>query len=187
MVNDLLDFQKLTAGHFSVSLAPVDVVDLVSQTTADNAPFADKFNVTVDLDAPEEAVFIQADPQRLKQVVTNLLSNASKFSTPGATVHVASKVSDGICTVSVSNNGPGISSEFAQRIFQPFSQQAEHLTRNREGTGLGLAISKELVDNMGGEIGFDSVPNVLTTFWVRFPIVTPDQLSGDTAPYLAAQ
>ena len=187
VVNDLLDFQKLTAGHFSVSLAPVDVVDLVSQTTADNAPFADKFNVTVDLDVLAEAVFIQADPQRLKQVVTNLLSNASKFSTPGATVRVASKVSDRVCTVSVSNNGPGISSEFAQRIFQPFSQQAEHLTRNREGTGLGLAISKELVDNMGGEIGFDSVPNVLTTFWVRFPIVTPDQLSGDTAPYLAAQ
>ncbi|WP_174860856.1 PAS domain-containing sensor histidine kinase [Sulfitobacter maritimus] len=171
VVNDLLDFQKLTAGHFTVSLADVDAVGLVQQTIVDNEPFADKFNVSFAADLPDQAVLVRADPQRLKQVVTNLLSNASKFSTTGGTVRICLNTADDACTIFVENDGPGISSEFGTRIFQPFSQQAEHLTRNREGTGLGLSISKELIENMGGEIGFTSTPHVATVFWVRLPLL----------------
>ncbi|MEX3316239.1 ATP-binding protein [Sulfitobacter sp. PS-8MA] len=171
VVNDLLDFQKLTTGHFSVTLAEVDAVELVRQTVIDNGPFADKFEVSFALDLPAEPVLIHADAQRLRQVVTNLLSNAAKFSTPGSTVPVGLTVEASICTIRVENDGPGISAEFGNRIFQPFSQQADHLTRNRAGTGLGLSICKELVENMGGEIGFTSLPHVSTEFWVHMPLL----------------
>lgn len=174
VVKDLLDFQKITSGHFSIEMAKVDIVELVHQTVLDNEQFANKFDVTVKIETPQHAVFVNADAQRLKQVVTNLLSNASKFSLAGGTVRVNVKASHHTCTISVSNNGRGISSEFGKRIFQPFSQQADHLTRSREGTGLGLAISKELVENMGGQIEYNSKPNVRTTFLVRFPIYSSD-------------
>ncbi|MEP2681251.1 MAG: HAMP domain-containing sensor histidine kinase, partial [Sulfitobacter sp.] len=176
-VKDLLDFQKLTAGHFVVEMARIEVVELVEQTILDNEPFSEKFEVNVVLDGPDRPVYVNADAQRLKQVITNLLSNASKFSSSGGTVHVCVDASHQSCKVSVSNNGPGISQEFGARIFQPFSQQADPLTRSREGTGLGLAISKELVENMGGEIGYESTPSVRTTFWVRLPIFSKNGMS----------
>ncbi|MEP3686346.1 MAG: PAS domain S-box protein [Sulfitobacter dubius] len=177
VVKDLLDFQKLTAGHFVVEMARIEVVELVEQTILDNEPFSEKFEVNVVLDGPDRPVYVNADAQRLKQVITNLLSNASKFSSSGGTVHVCVDASHQSCKVSVSNNGPGISQEFGARIFQPFSQQADPLTRSREGTGLGLAISKELVENMGGEIGYESTPSVRTTFWVRLPIFSKNGMS----------
>lgn len=169
VVKDLLDFQKLTAGHFTIQMARVEVIELVKQTILDNEPFSEKFEVSVVLGGANSPVYVNADAQRLKQVLTNLLSNASKFSTTGGTVYVCIGASGSTCKIAVSNDGPGISKEFGARIFQPFSQQADHLTRSREGTGLGLAISKELVDSMGGEIGYESTPNVQTTFWISFP------------------
>ena len=170
VVNDLLDFQKLTTGHFVVKMTKVDVVSTVEEIVLDSEPFARQFDISVAVEAPDKAVFVSADEQRLKQVIINLLSNAAKFSDRGATVSVDVTVDRRACMISVSNYGRGISPEFGERLFQPFSQQAEHLSRNRGGTGLGLAISKELVENMGGEIGYSSTPNTRTTFWVRFPL-----------------
>jgi len=170
VVKDLLDFQKLTAGHFSVDLTGVEVGEIVEQTILDCEPFADKFGVKVRMNSPSEPVYVSADRQRLHQVMTNLLSNASKFSPRGATIDVEVGIIGRQCEIAVSNKGAGISPEFEKRIFQPFSQQADHLTRSREGTGLGLAICKQLVENMNGEIGFTSIPNISTTFWVRLPL-----------------
>jgi len=171
VVNDLLDFQKLTLGHFSVELADVDAVDIVRQTVLDNEPFAEQFGVSVLVDTPDHPVVVYADAQRIKQVITNLLSNASKFATRGTRVEVKAEVDAEAFLISVTNWGGGISPEFGKRLFEPFSQQAEHLTRDREGTGLGLAISKELVENMNGEIGYRSEINVKTTFWIRLPLI----------------
>ncbi|MEM5544350.1 ATP-binding protein [Sulfitobacter sp. AS92] len=175
VVNDLLDFQKLTAGHFSVEITEVDAIEIIRQTVMDNEPFANKFEVSVSVDAPEHPIIVHADAQRLKQVVTNLLSNASKFSVSGTTVEVRAAVDEGTLLITVTNRGRGISPEFGKRLFEPFSQQAEHLTRDREGTGLGLAISKELVENMGGKIGYSSQINVQTTFWVRLSLALPSE------------
>ncbi len=173
VVDDLLDFQKLNTGHFSVELAPVNIVELVKQISADTELFAEKFGVSFALDVPEQEIVVNADALRLKQVITNLLSNSSKFSPPGGTVVVSVKSTCHSCSVCVSDNGRGISPEFGGRIFKPFSQQAEHLTRDREGSGLGLAISKSLVEMMSGEIGYDSEPHIQTTFWIRFPLSGP--------------
>ncbi len=170
VVDDLLDFQKLTTGHFSIEMTRVDIGELIRQVSADNEIFAKKFDVSLSLEIPDKKVFVKADALRLKQVITNLLSNAAKFSPSGGTVIVRLKSTGLDCSVCVSDNGRGISSEFGERIFRPFSQQSEHLTRDREGSGLGLAISKGLVERMSGEIGYASEPNVETTFWIRLPL-----------------
>ncbi|MCR8827927.1 PAS domain-containing sensor histidine kinase [Pseudosulfitobacter koreensis] len=174
VVDDLLDFQKLTTGHFSIELAKVDIRELVRQVSTDNELFAKKFDVCLALQLPDHEVFVKADALRLRQVVTNLLSNAAKFSPTGGRVLVRITNTEHCCTVCVSDNGRGISSEFGERIFRPFSQQSEHLTRDREGSGLGLAISKGLVERMSGEIGYTSEPNVETTFWIRLPLWRQD-------------
>lgn len=181
VVNDLLDFQKLTSGHFTVELANVDAVEIVRQTLIDNEPFARQFDVSFMIDAPNEPIFVRADAKRMKQVITNLLSNASKFATHGSKVRVEAGIDDGAFRVSITNNGRGISPEFEKHLFKPFSQQAGHLTRDRDGTGLGLAICKELVGNMGGEIGHQSEVNVQTTFWVRLPLISPGEMRAEIA------
>lgn len=171
VVDELLDFQKLRTGHFSMEMTHIDVVDIVRQVAIDNEPFAEKFNVTFKIDVPDQAVFINADPLRLKQVLTNILSNAVKFSNPGEDVVIKLAYSKYECSVSVTDRGRGISPDFRKIIFQPFSQQADHLTRNKGGSGLGLAISKGLVEEMSGKIGYESDPGVETTFWITFPVI----------------
>ncbi len=170
IVDDLLDFQALNTGHLSVRLAEVNIAQLVGQIVGETESYAEAFKVCFALDMQDRDMVVTADPLRLKQVIANLLSNAAKFSPPGATVLVSVKDEGQACNVSITDQGRGISSEFHDRIFQPFSQQAEHSTRDREGSGLGLAISKGLMTRMSGEIGYDSEPNVRTTFWIRIPL-----------------
>lgn len=179
VVNDLLDFQKLTAGHFSVELTDVDAIEIVRQTVLDNEPFARQFDVSFKVAAPDHPIYVRADATRMKQVITNLLSNASKFATPGTRVDIEAGIDDGGFLVSVTNRGRGISPDFGKRLFEPFAQQAEHATRDRDGTGLGLAICKELVGNMGGEIGYTSKVDVRTTFWVRLPLALGGEMQAE--------
>tara|TARA_B100001059_G_scaffold236563_1_gene287814 strand:+ start:417 stop:1841 length:1425 start_codon:yes stop_codon:yes gene_type:complete len=170
VVDELLDFQKLRTGHFSVKMERLDIVDLVRQVTIDNEPYAQKFSVSLTLEVPDFDVMVHADPLRIKQVLTNIISNAVKFSNSGGNVSIDVTCSEHDCKILVKDNGRGISDDFGKRIFEPFSQQADHLTRNKGGSGLGLAISKNLIELMFGSIGYESAVNVETTFWVSLPI-----------------
>ncbi len=172
VVDELLDFQKLSTGHFAVEMTRVDIVDIVKQVSIDNELYAQKFDVSLKINIPNQNVPLNADPLRLKQVITNLVSNAAKFSFPNGSVVVSVTCDKYECKISIIDNGRGISPEFSKRIFLPFSQQADHLTRNKGGSGLGLAISKSLVELMSGEIGYHSEPNVETTFWIKLPIIS---------------
>ena len=107
---------------------------------------------------------------RLQQVLSNLLSNAATFSPAGARVDLSARVSDGKVRVSVRAQGPGISDEFRARVFQKFAQADSPDSRQQGGTGLGLAISKELIEHMGGQIGFESEPSQGACFWFELPI-----------------
>ncbi|WP_392337466.1 ATP-binding protein [Loktanella salsilacus] len=172
VVDELLDFQKLKTGHFSVEMSRVDIVDIVNQVGIDNELYAKKYEVTLIVDTPKKSIFLNADPLRLKQVLTNLVSNSAKFSFPNGSVIIRIELEKSNCMISIIDNGHGISSDFSKRIFIPFSQQADHLTRNSGGSGLGLAISKSLIELMSGEIGYHSEPNVETTFWVKIPVMS---------------
>jgi signal transduction histidine kinase len=101
--------------------------------------------------------------------MTNLLSNAAKFSPEGATVEVTMETTDGIVRVGVNDSGPGIPESFRGRIFGRFAQADMSHTRQKGGTGLGLAICKRLLEMMGGKIGFSDRAGGGTTFWFELP------------------
>jgi hypothetical protein len=121
------------------------------------------------------------DPNRLAQVLANLLSNAAKFSPQSTSVKVNVQRLADRARVEVRDHGPGISDEFKSRIFGRFMQADSSVTRTQGGTGLGLHITKELVERMGGWIGFESATGRGTTFWVEFPLA-----KGAAASILAA-
>src|SRR4029450_502326 len=119
-------------------------------------------------DVPRDA-YVLADADRVMQVLTNLLSNAAKFSPPHAEVVLGAERRGPELRVWVSDRGPGIPKDFRERIFQRFAQADSSTTRRREGTGLGLSISKAIIQRLGGRIGFETQEGVGTTFFIDLP------------------
>lgn len=170
LINDLLDMEKLAAGKMSFDIQPQLLLPIVEQSLEANRSYASQLGVSFALQADVGAPVVRIDSERLQQVLANFLSNAVKFSPPQGTVDVRVEVERDRARISVQDHGPGISAEFRARIFQKFSQADSSSSRQRGGTGLGLAISKELIERMGGSIGFHSEPGQGACFFVSFPL-----------------
>jgi len=170
LVNDILDMEKIEAGKMEFDMRPVKLMPLLVQALDANHAYAEQHKVSYELEGDLHEVMVNVDANRMMQVLTNLLSNAAKFSPSGDKVGVAVTSESGRIRVAVSNHGSGIPEQFRSRIFQKFAQADSSDTRKKGGTGLGLSITKAMVEQMGGSIGFDSRPDVLTTFYVEFPI-----------------
>jgi signal transduction histidine kinase len=134
-----------------------------------NKGFGERFKVGFETrgDQPERRV--RADRKRLLQVMTNLLSNAAKFSPEGAVVEISTEDVGANVRVAIHDRGSGIPDAFRQRIFGRFTQADSTATRQKGGSGLGLAISKRLIELMRGHIGFDNRPGGGSTFWFELP------------------
>jgi signal transduction histidine kinase len=143
---------------------------LIDLAVRHNQPYAAKYGVRLRQVERCEGVNVDVDSLRLLQVMSNLLSNACKFSPPESFVDVAVGRTHDTVRISVADSGPGIAESFREVIFEKFSQADSSDTRARGGTGLGLAISKELVERMGGVIGFESVQGEGATFFVDLPV-----------------
>jgi len=169
LINDLLDLEKLMAEKFELKMRSVDIVSLLDRVIHTMVPVANNHNVTIIRNSQQPAK-IKTDPNRLTQVLSNLLSNACKYSPAHGTVTVTHEVIQGHLFIRVTDHGEGIPYEFRSRIFSKFSQADSSDTRTKDGTGLGLAISKELVELMGGQIGYESEPGHGACFWVKLPI-----------------
>ena len=167
IINDLLDIEKIAAGKMDFDMAQADLSRLIDEAIEVNQPFASRFDVRVERQGRDtaEAWF---DFNRSLQVMTNLLSNAAKFSPPGGKICVRLDESSLGYRISVQDFGRGIPQDALPTIFEKFVQVAEAQSDAVRSTGLGLAITKAIVDQQGGRITAESVEGEGTTFHIDF-------------------
>ena len=172
LINDLLDMEKLAAGKMQFAIQREDMAQLVQQAISENQGYAEQHGARIRLVEGDGLVLpVEVDAQRVLQVLANLLSNAAKFSPPGGEVAVRLRELPGrLALVEVQDQGPGIPESFRDRVFEKFAQADATNTRAKGGTGLGLAITRELVEGMGGAIGFESQEGRGACFHLRFPL-----------------
>lgn len=170
LINDLLDIEKIQSGKIDFDYKPQALMPLVEQAMAANKGFAEEHHVTYSLTQALPGVMVNIDGQRLMQVMSNLLSNAAKFSHPGGQVEVAVFQKDQRVRVEVTDHGVGVPESFNKIIFDKFTQADSSDTRHKGGTGLGLNITRSIVEMMQGEIGFDSKVGMGSTFYFTLPV-----------------
>ncbi|MBC8101494.1 MAG: PAS domain S-box protein [Cytophagales bacterium] len=188
ILNDILDFSKIEAGKLDLEIVAFDVretVDDVVNLLRDSA--RRKGLEVVSLTEPRTPRTLRGDPGRIRQVLTNLVGNAVKFTGTGTitvrTTLVEEADHDALLRVEVADTGIGLSHEGKARLFQSFSQADASTTRRYGGTGLGLAISKQLAELMGGEIGVESQEGAGSTFWFTLRLEKQGEgQNGEIAP-----
>ncbi|WP_051249345.1 response regulator [Inquilinus limosus] len=172
LVNDILDIEKIESGRMEFRHDRLEAAALVEQAVEANQAYAAQHEAEYRIAArPDTPLPVQGDADRLIQVLTNLLSNAAKFSPAGAAVEVAVEAVGRQVRVSVRDHGPGIPEEFRNRIFQRFAQADASDIRRKGGTGLGLSIAKAIVERHGGRIGFEPAEGGGTCFWFTLPLL----------------
>jgi PAS domain S-box-containing protein len=176
IINDILDIEKIGAGRIELRSERIDLRALLEQSLEVNQAYADKFQVRLVLEPLGEGDAVVADPDRLMQVMANLLSNAAKFSPAGSTINVRAGRRGERMRVEVKDHGSGIPEEFRHRVFEKFAQADGSSSRRFEGTGLGLSITRQLLEAMGGSIGFHSAVGQGTTFHIELPCPPDDAL-----------
>ncbi|BCW88989.1 Sensor histidine kinase RcsC [Alphaproteobacteria bacterium SO-S41] len=173
-VNDILDFSKLEAGQVEIRPQSVAVAPILRETLDLFEEMAEQKQIALELKTETLPAHLSFDPDRVRQILLNLIGNAVKFTECGS-VRVSATYDGTALTVRVKDSGPGIAAERVGELFQRFSQVDGSLTRRHGGTGLGLAICRGLVDVMNGEIGVESSPGAGSSFWFRIPAPALDQ------------
>jgi len=182
LVNDLLDLQRIESGTMTFNMRPVELRSLLEQAVESCQTHAGQLGSKLILQRVPSGVRVRVDSDRMMQVMTNLLSNAAKFSPRGEVVVVEAERAGTRVRVAVTDRGPGVPTEFRSRIFQKFAQASP--SPERGGSGLGLSITKAIVEHMSGQVGFESEPG-RTTFFFDLPEWRPraparQRVAGDT-------
>ncbi len=169
LINQVLDLSKIEAGKVPVKIEDVDLSAMLQDCVAMSKPQADERNIKIDIGRDEKSIdACRADTLQLRQVLLNLISNAIKYNEDRGTVTIeVSRHAPEIVRISVADTGAGIPEDLQQHIFEPFNRLGRE-TSNIQGSGIGLTIAKELVELMGGNIGFSSGSGG-STFWIELP------------------
>jgi CheY-like chemotaxis protein len=176
MINEVLELSRIESGKLSLSIEPVAVNSVVSEILDFVRPQSEQRNIIILNKSMSEEVFINADKQKLKQILLNLLINAIKYNNEEGEVEIRTEItkskfsSEDCMRISIYDTGSGISEENVKKLFNPFERIGAEKT-TVEGTGLGLAVSKKLTEAMEGRIGVESQLEKGSVFWVEFPLI----------------
>jgi signal transduction histidine kinase len=170
MISEMLDLDRMEAGKIRLNPKPLDLNQLVVETVERAQAASDQHRIVTDLD--RALPIIVGDSDRLVQVVSNLLTNAVKYSPDGGEVLVKTRAEDGHVHVEVIDHGVGIAPEFVDRLFGRYERFESNRTSKVVGTGLGLAISRQIIELHGGRIWVDSKPGEGSDFQFTLPLRT---------------
>ncbi len=185
LIEDLLDISSLAGGRMTIMKRAVDLGPVTADAVAAFRPEAHAKRLDL-ICPPQAGLTVVGDPKRLRQIVSNLVSNAVKFTPEGGTVRVLARREGAQALITVEDTGPGFSAEFFPKIFDLFRQQDDSLTREYQGQGLGLAIVKHLAELHGGTVSVDPPAagrgaRLTVTLPLAAPGAVPDALSGAAA------
>jgi signal transduction histidine kinase/CheY-like chemotaxis protein len=169
LVSDLLDISRIESGRMELDVQVVSLARIAEQVTSGLRKEFEDRGLTLLLDVPSDLPEIFGDPDRIAQILMNLLSNAYKYTNQGGAVLKARTIKDAL-EVTVSDTGVGISAEDQEELFTPFFRAEDKTVRQQTGTGLGLSITKSLIELHGGEIGVKSEPGMGSTFTFTLPL-----------------
>ncbi|WP_301750342.1 ATP-binding protein [uncultured Erythrobacter sp.] len=171
LINDLLDIEKIESGKMSFDMRRLMIGPLVLRTVTANRQFANDHEVSLEIGLPPWPQYVIGDPDRLEQVLTNLVSNAIKYSPPGESVYVTTNQSGGTVRIEVCDRGSGVPEDFRERIFSKFAMADSSDARTRGGTGLGLTIVREIAARHGGSAGFADRGGGGSIFYLELPLL----------------
>jgi CheY-like chemotaxis protein len=182
LINDILDLSRIEAGKLPITLEPVDVAEVLAEIQETLEPIATRQGITIAVDPlPDVLPRVTVDRTRFAQILMNYGSNAIKYNRPGGSARfVVEPAPTGWIRVTVIDTGLGIPIERQGKLFQPF-QRAGQEAGPIEGTGIGLAITKRLAELMDGSVGFHSVPDRGSAFWVQMPVHAADEVQAPVA------
>jgi PAS domain S-box-containing protein len=184
IISDILDLSKIEAGKITLEDLPFGLRDTLAAVHHAYLSLAEVkgLELTLQIDADVPAT-VRGDPLRVRQILSNYVTNALKFTERGS-VRIEASMRDGSVLLAVRDTGPGIAPATQARLFAPFSQADESVTRRYGGTGLGLSICRELAQLMGGEVGVDSAPGAGSVFWAELPLRpgVPGEVVDPVAP-----
>jgi signal transduction histidine kinase/ActR/RegA family two-component response regulator len=171
LINEVLDIARIETGNLGLSTEPVLPGDVVSDVIDLVRPLAVERSISITSNLGTTGAYVQADRQRLRQILLNLMSNAVKYNRAGGTISVACDERDpSRLRISVTDTGAGIAPDLYPKLFQPFERLGAEQT-TIEGTGVGLALSRRLADAMNATLDFDSTVGQGSSFWIELPIV----------------
>jgi len=185
IVNDLLDVEKLQSGEMTFDFQPLDLRTVIQKAADAMRGLSATRNIAIETQDGAQALMVRGDSERLIQVITNLVSNAVKFSPESSVVTVSSTIRGGVAQIHVADQGPGIDAELRERLFTRFAQGLG-TSSNMQGTGLGLTISREIVRNHGGDIWLEDSAGQGSVFSFSIPLwnVLTGQEDGHAVPRL---
>lgn len=180
LIDELLELSRIEAGKMDIKIAPVDVMQVTKQAIAFVQPLVSEMRLSITLDC--NAGMVEADSIRLKQVLVNLLDNATKFNRAGGEIKIRCKNQPGNrLRISITDSGEGIKQQDLDRLFIPF-ERLDADQRGIAGTGIGLVLSNRIVELMHGSLGVTSEHGVGSTFWVELPLSEKEAQTAENRP-----